>query len=367
MDDEREKEREKVRHAARIRRLKYRLLVGGVALLLLSFVFGIIGLIGVIRLSGQLKESQAMLLQMSAQLTRLQAADAAYGYETTENSGSGPNGNGMPAGQADMAAQSAGAAPGAVNGGNVLAAGQAFGSVSDSGMTIVSQDTAMSSPYGSDPYEGMTKVCLTFDDGPSMYTDEILNILNHYGVKGTFFVNAREGFDEEYRRIVAEGHTLGMHSYSHKYAEIYADLDSFAEDLYRIQDFLEDKTGETSIYYRFPGGSSNTVSRVEMTRLIEYLNAKGIIYYDWNVASGDAAGGYHSAESLANSVITQINSLNASTVVVLMHDAADKATTVEALPLIIERIQAMDNTVILPITENITPIQHVSIAAEADG
>jgi len=230
------------------------------------------------------------------------------------------------------------------------------------------QETAMTGPQGAehDPYEGMIKVCLTFDDGPSIYTDAILDILNRYGVKATFFVNGREGYDEQYRRIVAEGHTLGMHSYSHKYAEIYADLDSFAEDLYRIQDFLEDKTGESSIYYRFPGGSSNTVSRVEMTRLIEYLNAKGIVYFDWNVACGDASGGYHSAESLANSVITQIRSLNAPTVVVLMHDAADKATTVEALPLIIERIQAMDNTVILPITENITPVQHVSLS-ETDG
>ncbi len=227
----------------------------------------------------------------------------------------------------------------------------------------VEQDINMSGAKASaGEYDGMTKICLTFDDGPSIYTDDILDILDKYDVKATFFVNGKEGYDEQYRRIVAEGHTLGMHSYSHDYSKVYADLDSFADDLYQLHTYLYELTGVDSKLYRFPGGSSNNASRVDMARCIQYLNAKEIRYFDWNVSSGDASGGYKSADTIVLNVMSQIKALDADTIVVLFHDASGKSTTVEALPMIIEKIKAMDNTVILPITDDTDAIHHISVS-----
>ncbi len=234
---------------------------------------------------------------------------------------------------------------------------------------IISQDSVMSGTQTQqtqqiDPYEGMIKVCLTFDDGPSSNTDAILDILDSYGVKGTFFVNGKDGYEEQYRRIVSEGHTLGMHSYSHDYSDIYQDLDSFAEDLYQIQTFLKEITGVECTFYRFPGGSSNTVSDVDMLRCIQYLEAKGISYYDWNVSSGDAVNGYMSVNSIVTNVMAQIETVPSDVIVILFHDSADKDTTVEALPIIIENILAMDNVVIVPVTDELTPVRHIEIESE---
>ena len=136
------------------------------------------------------------------------------------------------------------------------------------------------------------KVYLTFDDGPSSNTDAILDILKQYDVKATFFVTGKpeEQYKEMYQRIVEEGHTLGMHSYSHKYDEIYASEEAFEEDLSRLQDFLYDTTGVWSHFYRFPGGSSNQVSTVDMSELAAYMQQQDIYYLDWNVSSGDATG-----------------------------------------------------------------------------
>ncbi len=227
----------------------------------------------------------------------------------------------------------------------------------------VEQDINMSAALGknAEEEEGIIKIYLTFDDGPSIYTDDILDILDKYGVKATFFVNGKEGYEEQYRRIVAEGHTLGMHSYSHDYSKVYADLDSFADDMYTLQTYLYELTGVECELYRFPGGSSNNASKIDMTRCIQYLNAKGIRYFDWNVSSGDASGGYKSADTIALNVMSQIKALDADTMVVLFHDASGKSTTVEALPMIIEKIQAMDDTELLPITDDTQPIQHISV------
>ena len=208
--------------------------------------------------------------------------------------------------------------------------------------------------------EGVRRVYLTFDDGPSSNTNRILDILAEYDVKATFFVVGKE--EEEYRalyqRIVEEGHTLAMHSYSHKYDEIYESVDSYAEDLSKLQEFLYDTTGVWCRYCRFPGGSSNTVSRVDMHELIAYLNAQDITYFDWNISSGDATNSYISTDDILRNCMSSLPKYH--TGIILMHDASNKNTTVEALPTLIERIQAMENTVIVPITEDTIPIQHIS-------
>lgn len=202
------------------------------------------------------------------------------------------------------------------------------------------------------------KIYLTFDDGPSKYTNDILDILKQYEVKATFFVTGKtdETSQEAYARIVEEGHTLGMHSYSHRYEEIYQSVNAYAEDLGKLQEFLYETTGVWSRYVRFPGGSSNQVSQVDMQELIRYLEEQGIQYFDWNVSSQDAAKGYVSAESIVENVMKDAERYD--TTIVLMHDAADKATTVEALPILIEKLQALENTRIVAIDDETVPVQH---------
>lgn len=206
------------------------------------------------------------------------------------------------------------------------------------------------------------KVYLTFDDGPSMYTEDILDILDQYEVKATFFAVGKEdeASRERLRQIVERGHTLGMHSYSHEYGTLYASEESFAEDFVRIQDYLYEVTGVKSTLYRFPGGSSNTVSRVDMSELADYLEEQGVTFFDWNVSSGDGGRTLLTVQQLVDNCTKDLDQWNEA--VILMHDSADKRTTVEALPIIIEKIQAMENTEILPITEDTEAIQHIHIA-----
>jgi peptidoglycan/xylan/chitin deacetylase (PgdA/CDA1 family) len=201
-------------------------------------------------------------------------------------------------------------------------------------------------------------VYLTFDDGPSENTRAILDVLKEYDVKATFFVTGQQALShpERYREIAAEGHTLGMHSYSHKYSEIYETVDSFGEDLLMLQSFLEDTTGITPIFYRFPGGSSNTVSEMPMSQLCDYLTDNGITYFDWNVSSKDAVSPMRPAQEIVKNCTQNLE--NFDNAVILLHDAANKTSTVDALPEIIEYITAMENTEILPITEETVAIHH---------
>lgn len=207
--------------------------------------------------------------------------------------------------------------------------------------------------------EKMRRVYLTFDDGPSIYTDEILDILNEYDVKATFFVIGKEDKESiaSYQRIVEEGHTLGMHSYSHKYNEIYESLDAYTKDFSKLQEFLYETTGVWSRICRFPGGSSNQVSKVPMEDLISYLDEQDITYYDWNISAGDATNRYISTEAIVKNCLSNIEGYN--TAVILMHDASNKKTTVEALPIILEQLIQMEDTEVLPITDDTIPIQHI--------
>lgn len=208
--------------------------------------------------------------------------------------------------------------------------------------------------------EGVRKVYLTFDDGPSSNTGRILDILADYDVKATFFVVGKE--EEEYqalyKRIVEEGHTLAMHSYSHKYNEIYQSVDSYSADLSKLQEFLYDTTGVWCRYCRFPGGSSNTVSRVDMHELIAYLDDQDMSYFDWNISSGDAVNSYISSSDIVRNCTANIYKYDEA--IILMHDAAEKNSTVEALPRLIETIQAMEDTKIVPITDDTERIHHIS-------
>ena len=202
-------------------------------------------------------------------------------------------------------------------------------------------------------------VYLTFDDGPSKNTDRILDILKKYNVKATFFVLGKEDevSKQALRRIVEEGHTLAMHSYTHKYDEIYASKEAFAEDVTKLRDFLRETTGVDCNIYRFPGGSSNTISDIDIHEFIDFLDEQNITYFDWNVSSGDAVRNPLTADEIWQNCVLSVVRRQRS--VILFHDAANKDTTVEALPMIIETILEMQDTEILPLTADMDPIQHV--------
>lgn len=210
------------------------------------------------------------------------------------------------------------------------------------------------------------KVYLTFDDGPSSNTDNILDILDTYGVKATFFVTGKEGAKTEasYRRIVEEGHTLGMHSYTHDYSVIYASEEAFMEDMEKLQRYLYDVTGVQSTYIRFPGGSSNKVSDVDMRLLITDVHEAGMEYFDWNVSSQDASSKPLTKEEILDNCLNSIERFQ--NCIILMHDAGSKDSTVEALPELIEHIQAMEHTELLPITEDTVPVWHIKMTQETE-
>lgn len=211
------------------------------------------------------------------------------------------------------------------------------------------------------PQTAQHKVYLTFDDGPSVYTDEILDILREYDVKATFFVVGKEDDVSKaaYKRIVDEGHTLAIHSYSHKYGEIYNSLDDYAYDLERLESLLYEVTGTQCKYVRFPGGSSNKVSKVPMSDIIKYIHAQDMEYFDWNISASDAVNTALAPEAILANVTNGIDKYE--TDVILLHDTGNRKSTVDALPMIIENIKAREGYELLPIDENTELVQHLKI------
>lgn len=169
-------------------------------------------------------------------------------------------------------------------------------------------------------YPRKKTIFLTFDDGPGPHTRKLLNILDAYGAKATFFVTD-SGYDQVMKEIVDRGHGIGIHTVSHNYEEIYAGPEAFFADLYGMQEIIYENTGVRTTLMRFPGGSSNTVSRHTseglMTILTQAVQDAGFQYFDWNVDSDDAGGARKAKTVLAN-VIEGISQQGTS--VVLQHD-----------------------------------------------
>ena len=181
-------------------------------------------------------------------------------------------------------------------------------------------------------------IYLTFDDGPSPRTPEVLEILRDKNVKATFFVVGQN--DEQslqwMRDIVAEGHTLGMHSYSHKYKEIYSSVEAYLDDMYKMYSQIKETTGVTPTVFRFPGGSINAYNTSINQEIISEMLRRGFVPYDWNISSEDAAATPPSAQTIVSSVSAQAQRVNRG--VVLMHDSDYKYTTVAALPELIDAL-----------------------------
>lgn len=182
-------------------------------------------------------------------------------------------------------------------------------------------------------------IYLTFDDGPSStITPGILKILKEKGVKATFFViNASNNLNYLIKQAYDEGHTIGLHSYTHNYKTVYSSADAYFDDLNKISKKVQKITGEESKIIRFPGGGSNTISRRYSKGIMTYLTNevinRGYHYFDWNVSSGDAGGSNNKTE-VYKSVVNNLKHNQAN--IVLMHDFENNYKTLNALSDIID-------------------------------
>ena len=201
------------------------------------------------------------------------------------------------------------------------------------------------------------KVYLTFDDGPGSQTGKILDILKKNHVKATFFVTGKEDPSSKkiYQRIVKEGRTLAMHSYSHIQDVIYDSKEAFEKDLKQINRCLYEATGVHTKFYRFPGGSSTQNTSLPIQNFIDVLKKNHYLYLDWNVISPDINNANATKEQVVTGVMQGVDAYD--TAVVLMYDVADKPMTVKALPSIIKQIKAK-NYELLPVDESMILIQH---------
>ncbi len=173
-------------------------------------------------------------------------------------------------------------------------------------------------------------IYLTFDDGPGAQTQKILDTLNKYNVKATFFVTHQ--FPEYLDLIRSEhqsGHVVAVHTYTHNYQTVYTTVDGYINDFNRMNEVIKEYTGSYSNIFRFPGGSSNTVSKNYtkgiVTQIANEMTKRGYYYFDWNVDSKDAAGA--NQQRVYNEVINGVE--KCTTCVVLMHDI--KVSTANAL------------------------------------
>jgi peptidoglycan/xylan/chitin deacetylase (PgdA/CDA1 family) len=189
---------------------------------------------------------------------------------------------------------------------------------------------------------------LTFDDGPSKNTDEILSILKTHNIKATFFVIGSEKYKAGYTKILEAGHKIALHTYTHDYSKVYKSVDNFKQDVNALKDYLKTVTGqEPENILRYPGGSDNTVShkyggKDVMKSIIDAMKAEKYVYYDWNVDSRDASGNNIPKDTIVSSVLN--GSKNKKSANILMHDTNAKDTTVQALPEIIQGLIAQGFT-----------------------
>ena len=178
-------------------------------------------------------------------------------------------------------------------------------------------------------------IYLTFDDGPGPYTEELLDLLKKYGVKATFFVTDQQpDYLDLIGRAFREGHSIGVHTYTHALDwSMYQSEEAYFDDFMAMEEIIKEQTGSYTKLFRFPGGSSNTVSSFNkgiMTRLTEAMTDLGYVYFDWNVSSGDA-GGTTSTARVVENVCGGVSGKSVS--VVLQHDI--KAFSVDAVEQII--------------------------------
>ncbi|WP_312614470.1 polysaccharide deacetylase family protein [Oscillibacter sp.] len=196
---------------------------------------------------------------------------------------------------------------------------------------------------------------LTFDDGPSSNTPLLLTVLRNKNVKATFFVvgGGTEKQRQWMRDIVSEGHTLGMHSYTHRYHEIYASVEAFLDDFYKQFTAIKEATGQAPTIFRFPGGSVNAYNYPVYREIVAEMLRRGFVFYDWNLSSGDASSNYISPKKITSNILD--NAPTFSRGIVLLHDAPSKDSTVESLAGVIDGLRDQGFT-LAPLTREVRPM-----------
>ena len=184
-------------------------------------------------------------------------------------------------------------------------------------------------------YYGNGIIYLTFDDGPSYLTGKILDILDSENIKATFFVT--HGGDYV-KRAYNSGNTIALHTYTHNYSYVYSSIDNYFIDLNNVSNSVYNSIGIHPKIIRFPGGSSNTISKNYsngiMSRLTNEVINRGYTYFDWNVDSNDAGGDGYNSNKIYNNVINGLS--HSKTNIVLMHDSESHSASVDALRNIIK-------------------------------
>ncbi len=215
-------------------------------------------------------------------------------------------------------------------------------------------DFYVNTPVGATAQDTGT-MYLTFDDGPSSNTPLLLSILRSKDVKATFFV---VGGDTEKQRqwmrdIVEDGNTLGMHSYTHNYHMIYASVEAFLDDYYKLFTNIKEATGQTPTIFRFPGGSVNSYDYPVYREIVAEMLRRGFVFYDWNLSSGDASSNYMSPKRITANILDHAQ--ESSRGIVLFHDAPSKDSTVEALAGVIDGLREQGFT-FASLTREVRPI-----------
>lgn len=205
-------------------------------------------------------------------------------------------------------------------------------------------------------------VYLTFDDGPSFNTIKILDLLKKYNCHATFFIVGQNipGNEDILKRMVDEGHTLAVHTYTHDYAAIYKSEAAFWEDNLKTRDLIKKVTGVEAKFMRFPGGASNTISANYSKGIMSVLTAQckdhDYEYFDWNISSGDANADGLPAKQLYDNIMAGIHE-NYETPVVLMHDTGAKGTTVTAVAKVL-KVGLSEGYSFEGLDETVSPVHH---------
>lgn len=185
------------------------------------------------------------------------------------------------------------------------------------------------------------KVCyLTFDDGPSNNSEEILDILAKYDAKATFFLigeEIREGNRLIIERIIDEGHTIGLHSNVHDFDKLYVGVEACVRDFEAEQNLLREEYGIDTKIFRFPGGSACSYMNGQRKSYIQAMKEKGYTGFDWHV-SGEDSYGNPTVWSIQRNVFDNIGDYEKP--IILLHDINIADATVEALPGIMEQLHA---------------------------
>lgn len=198
-------------------------------------------------------------------------------------------------------------------------------------------------------------VYLTFDSSLGSNTGRVLDALNRYGVKATFFVSGASDTDQAalMSRIVAEGHSIGLSSYSGSYQEIYASVPAYLEDFQKIYDQVYQNTGIRAEMFRFPGGSVNAYNSGIYRELISEMLRRRFVFFDWNVSGEDTRLTAQTGEQIRDNVVSGMSGRDRG--IVFLQDGAGKEAVADALPGIIESLLNQGYS-FQPLTADVLPV-----------